>query len=86
MYRTGYQWSMLDELGVGGWGVELGGRGVAGNERRQTPSVTNVRRSWGAGMRKGGMSRVPLWTQQVLLCVNVTYQLVKKAIFLSLDC
>jgi hypothetical protein len=58
--------------------VELGGNGVAGNERSQTPSVTKVRWSWGAKVSKDGVSQIPLGTPQVLLCVNVTYQLLKK--------
>lgn len=58
--------------------MELGGNGIAGKERRQTPSVTKIRWSRGAEMSKGGVSWIPLWMQQVLLCVNVTYQLLKK--------
>lgn len=53
--------------------MELGGNGVAGNERSQTPSVTKVRWSWGAKVSKDGVSQIPLGTPQVLLCVNVTY-------------
>ena len=63
---------------LGGKRVELGGNGLARNERRQTPSVTKVRLSCGAKVSKVGVSQIPLGTPQVLLCVNVTYQLLKK--------
>ena len=58
---------------LGGKRVELGGNGLARNERRQTPSVAKVRLSCGAKVSKVGVSQIPLGTPQVLLCVNVTY-------------